>query len=208
MGKGSYTHLSRSHIVRLFEKKKRIWFKHISLAIQRVSEFVLFNDTWSQPGHSVLLYVWSLSFLYWNIMGSDIRPHVRWAVSLVIADGYLIFLRGLCGYVWLKMLTLSPLRVERSENVKDCTIWKVNRRKNMRVTISFARLFNRPNVLTHIREERVQLMSYTLKLVNKGKSIDRDTNSYHGDCTGLWDKVQGLMSIHIQHTKYQLLSLS
>ena len=37
---------------------------------------------------------------------SDIRPHMS-AVSLVIADGQLIFLRGLCGYLQVN-ITLSP----------------------------------------------------------------------------------------------------
>ena len=33
------------------------------------------------------------------------------SVSLVIAYSHLIFLRGLCGYVWSNILTLSPPRV-------------------------------------------------------------------------------------------------
>ena len=27
-------------------------------------------------------------------------------------DGHLIFLRGLCGYIWINILTLLPLRVQ------------------------------------------------------------------------------------------------
>ena len=36
---------------------------------------------------------------------------VKWVVRLMIADGHLIFPRGLCGYVWVNILILSPLRV-------------------------------------------------------------------------------------------------
>ena len=47
-------------------------------------------------------------FLCVQITRSDIRTRVKWAVSLVIADGHLIFLRGLCGYAWANIVTLSP----------------------------------------------------------------------------------------------------
>ena len=41
---------------------------------------------------------------------ADIRSHIKWAVSLVIAHMVpSIFLRGLCSYVWVNILTLSPL---------------------------------------------------------------------------------------------------
>ena len=39
-----------------------------------------------------------------QITRSDIRPHIKWAVRLVIACGHLIFLRGLCGYVCVNIL--------------------------------------------------------------------------------------------------------
>ena len=39
---------------------------------------------------------------------SDIRPQAKWAVSLVSAEGQFIILRGLCGYVWLNILTIAP----------------------------------------------------------------------------------------------------
>ena len=41
-----------------------------------------------------------------QITRSDIRPYKKWAVSLVHMVT-LIFLRGLCGYVWDNILTLS-----------------------------------------------------------------------------------------------------
>ena len=49
----------------------------------------------------------TILFLNLQITRYDIRPHIKWAVSLVIAYGYLICLGGLCGYVWVDMLTLS-----------------------------------------------------------------------------------------------------
>ena len=46
-----------------------------------------------------------------QISRSDIRPHIKWAVSLVILHMVTsIFLQGLCGYVWVNILTLSPQR--------------------------------------------------------------------------------------------------
>ena len=40
---------------------------------------------------------------------SDIRPHIKWAVSQVILHLVTsIFLRALCGYIWVNILTLSP----------------------------------------------------------------------------------------------------
>ena len=54
----------------------------------------------------------------------DIRPHVKWAVSLVIADGYLIFLTG--GYVWFNILTWSPLRTGQMEEFKILVAFTTN----------------------------------------------------------------------------------
>ena len=46
-----------------------------------------------------------------QIRRSDIRPHIKWAVSLVILHMVTsIFLQGLCGYIWVNILTLSPRR--------------------------------------------------------------------------------------------------
>ena len=46
-----------------------------------------------------------------QISGSDIRPHIKWAVSLMILHMVTsIFLQGLCGYIWVNILTLSPQR--------------------------------------------------------------------------------------------------
>ena len=50
----------------------------------------------------------------------DIRPYVKWAVSLVLKDGQLIFLRGLCGYTWVSigLLTLLSLNVSNDKNLE------------------------------------------------------------------------------------------
>ena len=84
-----------------------------------------------------------------QITRSDIRPHIKWAVILVIAYGHtqsglstwwlhmvtLIFLRGLCGYVWVNILTLLPPRVldtresklfPRLNQFKPCQIHELN----------------------------------------------------------------------------------
>ena len=51
-----------------------------------------------------------------QISRSDIRPHIKWAVSLVILHMVTsIFLQGLCGYIWVNILTLSPRRAKDSE---------------------------------------------------------------------------------------------
>ena len=46
-----------------------------------------------------------------QISRSDIRPHIKWAVSLVILHMVTsIFLQGLCEYIWVNILTLLPQR--------------------------------------------------------------------------------------------------
>ena len=52
------------------------------------------------------------TFLNLQITRSDIKPHIKWAVSLVISYGYFNLPQDLCGYVWVNILTLSPLRVK------------------------------------------------------------------------------------------------
>ena len=43
-------------------------------------------------------------FINLQINRLDIRPHIKWAVSLVILHMVTsIFLQGLCGYVWVNM---------------------------------------------------------------------------------------------------------
>ena len=54
-----------------------------------------------------------MTILFQNlqITRSDIRPHIKWAVSLVTAYGHFNLPQGgLCGYVWVNILTLSPPR--------------------------------------------------------------------------------------------------
>ena len=40
-------------------------------------------------------------FLNLQITGTDIRPHIKWAVHLVIVCGHFNLPQGLCGYVWV-----------------------------------------------------------------------------------------------------------
>ena len=53
-----------------------------------------------------------------QISRSDIRPHIKWAVSLVILHMVTsIFLQGLCGYIWVNIFTLSPRRGDAKERI-------------------------------------------------------------------------------------------
>ena len=66
------------------------------------------------PGLSkdIRCHVWPYVSINLQISRSDIRPHIKWAVSLVILHMVTsIFLWGLCGYIWVNILTLSPQRV-------------------------------------------------------------------------------------------------
>ena len=55
-----------------------------------------------------------------QISRSDIRPHIKWAVSLVILHMVTsISLQGLCGYIWVNILTLSPQRGHRTTDADD-----------------------------------------------------------------------------------------
>ena len=67
----------------------------------------MFDDITPGLSESIQCHVrsYAYSFLSLKITRSDIRAHVKWAVSLVITDGHSIFLRGLCGYVWVNILT-------------------------------------------------------------------------------------------------------
>ena len=48
-----------------------------------------------------------------QISRSDIRQHIKWTVSLVILHMVTsIFLRALCGYIRVNILTLSPRGVK------------------------------------------------------------------------------------------------
>ena len=64
------------------------------------------------PGLStdIQCHVWACSFLSMQITRSDLRPKVKYVVSLVIADGQFIFLMCLCEYIWVNIFNLSPSR--------------------------------------------------------------------------------------------------
>ena len=71
----------------------------------------------------------TMLFLNLEITTSDITPHKKLAVSLVIAHGHLIFLRGLCGYVWVNILTLSSPRGDFlvvTIHSKSCSVFKIH----------------------------------------------------------------------------------
>ena len=55
--------------------------------------FVLFYDTSSQKGY--LMPSMTILFLNLQIIRSDIRPHIKWAVSLVIAYGHFNLPQGI-----------------------------------------------------------------------------------------------------------------
>ena len=60
--------------------------------------FMLFHDTWSQLGHSVSCM--TILFLTLQITRSDIRPHMKWVVGLVIAYGPFNLPQGcVCVYI-------------------------------------------------------------------------------------------------------------
>ena len=70
---------------------------------------VLFNDSWSQYGHLVSYKTILFEFLNLQIIISNIRPHTKWVVSLVIAYGHFNLPHGfVC--VSVNILTLSPPR--------------------------------------------------------------------------------------------------
>ena len=55
-----------------------------------------------------------------QISRSDIRPHIKWAVSLVILHMITsIFLQVLCGYIWVNILTFHPEGKEKEEGEEE-----------------------------------------------------------------------------------------
>ena len=84
-----------------------------------------------------------------QICRSDIKPHLKWAFSLVILHMVTsIFLRALCGYIWVNILTLSPrgsfLHIQHPEGL-SCT-WMC--RKDP--------LGDKVSILTHIYPHKAQ----------------------------------------------------
>ena len=122
-------------------------------------EFELFNDTWSQLGHSVS-YV-TISFLCLQITRSDIRPGITWVVSLVIADGQVIFLRGLCGYVWVDTPTI---RICNCLGRDDRWLNSIRNPKSKTVLIFFFFFFNSQktiNTLVKSQYISIHLVSFS-----------------------------------------------
>ena len=63
---------------------------------------MLFINTWSQYGH--LVSCMTILFLCLQITKSDIRPQVKWAVNLVIADIHFNLPQG---FVWVPKRVFS-----------------------------------------------------------------------------------------------------
>ena len=61
----------------------------------------------SRPICIVFMYGNDYSFLVLQITISDMRPHVKFIVSVVIAEGFVWI------YIWVNILTLSPLRIAK-----------------------------------------------------------------------------------------------
>ena len=71
-----------------------------------------------------------------QISRSDIRPHIKWAVSLVILHMVTsIFLQGLCGYIWVNILTLSPRRGDTAQIHNDVMNINISRKLCQYVTL-------------------------------------------------------------------------
>ena len=86
-------------------------------AIKCTAEAMLYfrSPTWVYCICHYVMHILSMNILssMLAITRSDISPHAKLSVSQVNANTctHLIFLRCLCGYVWVTILTLSPWRV-------------------------------------------------------------------------------------------------
>ena len=83
------------------------------------------------PGLSkdIRCHVWPYFYKQVQISRSDIRPHIKWAVSLVILHMVTsIFLRALCGYIWVNILTLSPRGKDQNKRKNEQREAEVNNR--------------------------------------------------------------------------------
>ena len=57
------------------------------------------------------------------ITRETIRPQEKWADDLVIADDHFNLPQVLCGYVWVKMLILSPQGYNYMEDLEITIPW-------------------------------------------------------------------------------------
>ena len=80
------------------------WAWHIGLALlcgcSGALEYPTTNSCGPINKSLSLSLCMTIPFLKLQITRSDTRPHIKWAVSLVIAYGQFNFPRGLCGYIW------------------------------------------------------------------------------------------------------------
>ena len=87
----------------------------------REDGFVLFYDTWSQKGHSVSCM--TILFQNLQITRSNIRTHIQWAVSLVIAYSPFSLPPGFVwACIWVNTLTfITPrgVRERKKRRIKN-----------------------------------------------------------------------------------------
>ena len=89
---------------------------------------VLFSDTWSQSGR--LLSCMTILFLNLQITRSDVRPYIKWAVSLVIAYGHYNLPQGF--FVGMYGLTYHFNNLEGHKQVKQM---KMQKTKHVKIVI-------------------------------------------------------------------------
>ena len=77
--------------------------------------FMLFKITWSQQGKSVSCM--TILFLNFQITRSDIWPHIKWAVSLVIAYGHFNLSRGFVRILYVQSQFLHTVYPFRGDSV-------------------------------------------------------------------------------------------
>ena len=103
----TYINITRCVALRHVLYQRRILFSltHTTKYNQRLSLCCLMTSGLSK---NIWCHVWPYYFLFLHIIRSDIRSHVKWAISMVIVDDHLIFLRVFCAYVWVNIFILSP----------------------------------------------------------------------------------------------------
>ena len=118
-----------------------------------------------------------------QISRSDIRPNIKWAVSLVILHMITsIFLLALCGYIWVNILTLSP-RGDRRKTIDSlisfvqCILYNIMSISNyiLEVTI-FLEFYIQQHRDLHNKERYYYLLSMYLMMTSFVQVLSRDNN--------------------------------
>ena len=90
------------------------------------------------PSKDIWCHVKTMLSLCLQITTADIRSQVKWAVSLAITDGYLIFQREVCGYVWINIHTFITLK--GIIHVRSHSFSTVSRKKDLVYSILLSRV--------------------------------------------------------------------